>query len=119
MDASTAHADFSVQLQAESNFAQVLSSTRSECFLVSGSCCEVVGVAFQKMVARGVELQASLHLHGAFTGNDILAQGHAVPSPVIQRFLEDVASHSHSENSICSVGCSFLGMSSRRKFGEQ
>ncbi|CAE7264556.1 DEGP10 [Symbiodinium natans] len=43
--------------------------------LVDASTAHVVGVAFQKMVGRGVELQ-----------------GHAVPSPVIQRFLEDVAS---------------------------
>eukprot|EP00434_Breviolum_minutum_P036406 symbB.v1.2.032253.t1/scaffold3727.1/size51393/6 len=43
--------------------------------LVDALTGHVVGVAFQKMVARGVELQ-----------------GHAVPAPVIQRFLEDVAS---------------------------
>lgn len=43
--------------------------------LVDAFTGHVVGVAFQKMVARGVELQ-----------------GHAVPAPVIQRFLDDVAS---------------------------
>lgn len=42
--------------------------------VVDAATARVVGVAFQKMVARGVELQ-----------------GHAVPAPLIQRFLEDVS----------------------------
>ncbi|OLP87790.1 Protease Do-like 2, chloroplastic [Symbiodinium microadriaticum] len=69
--------------------------------LVDASTAHVVGVAFQKMVARGVELQ-----------------GHAVPSPVIQRFLEDVASDS-SESSdstqtirlrMPSLGCDYQSL---------
>lgn len=42
--------------------------------LVDAVTARIVGVAFQKLVARGVELQ-----------------GHAVPAPLIQRFLEEVA----------------------------
>lgn len=42
--------------------------------LVDAATARIVGVAFQKLVARGVELQ-----------------GHAVPAPLIQRFLEEVA----------------------------
>lgn len=59
-------------------------------------------MAFQKMVARGVELQANRSvqvvcnvqllfvLKCCFMSNSF--KGHAVPAPVIQRFLEDVAS---------------------------
>lgn len=42
--------------------------------LVDVITARIVGVAFQKLVARGVELQ-----------------GHAVPAPIIQSFLEEVA----------------------------
>lgn len=42
--------------------------------LVDVATTNIVGVAFQKLVVRGVELQ-----------------GHAVPAPLIQRFLEEVA----------------------------
>lgn len=54
---------------------------------MDASSGHVVGVAFQKMVARGVELQARSFLQAYHA-----IQGHAVPAPVIQRFLEDVAS---------------------------
>lgn len=40
--------------------------------LLDAATSSIVGVAFQKLVARGVELQ-----------------GHAVPAPIIQRFMED------------------------------
>jgi len=42
--------------------------------LVDAATARIVGVAFQKLVVRGVELQ-----------------GHAVPAPLLQRFLEEVA----------------------------
>lgn len=69
--------------------------------LVDASTAHVVGVAFQKMVARGVELQ-----------------GHAVPSPVIQRFLEDVASDSAESSDskqtirlrMPSLGCDYQSL---------
>lgn len=69
--------------------------------LVDASTAHVVGVAFQKMVARGVELQ-----------------GHAVPSPVIQRFLEDVASESSGSSDstqtirlrMPSLGCDYQSL---------
>eukprot|EP00913_Durusdinium_trenchii_P025053 g23517.t1 len=66
--------------------------------LVDALSGHVVGVAFQKMVARGVELQ-----------------GHAVPAPVIQRFLEDVASSAAGEGSpvrlkMPSLGCDYQSL---------
>lgn len=42
--------------------------------LVDAATARIVGVAFQKLVARGVELQ-----------------GHAVPAPLIRRFMDDVS----------------------------
>lgn len=78
--------------------------------LIDAATANIVGVAFQKLVARGVELQ-----------------GHAVPAPLIQRFLEDVKSseegcsgstplHLH----LPSLGCDYQPLESptlRRSLG--
>lgn len=69
--------------------------------VVDAATARVIGVAFQKMVARGVELQ-----------------GHAVPAPLIQRFLQDV-SNEHKINSedtsplslqMPSLGCDYQSL---------
>lgn len=79
--------------------------------LVDKATARVVGVAFQKLVVRGVELQ-----------------GHAVPSPVLQRFLEEISDLPEEEMPhslrMPSLGCDYqslepLALRSMLRLGER
>jgi len=56
--------------------------------LLDVSSEQIIGIAFQKLVARGIELQ-----------------GHAVPAPLIRRFLDGVRLGRRGNDHLPSLGC--------------